>query len=145
MSKPLPRLHVRRRVDDTESPVSAMLKLNPMSAGLVLFESVMGGESRGRYSFIGLPCQTRIVVRGNVTQVVFQPIQALTAQQTDMASMNPARLLNQEVVRLRRGSLADLVIFRLADTGEKLNIEATIAAGELKFGELASDLVASRS
>jgi anthranilate synthase component 1 len=54
MSKPLPRLHVRRRVDDTESPVSAMLKLNPMSAGLVLFESVMGGESRGRYSFIGM-------------------------------------------------------------------------------------------
>jgi len=54
MTTPLPRLHVRRRVDDTESPVSAMLKLNPMSAGLVLFESVMGGESRGRYSFIGM-------------------------------------------------------------------------------------------
>ena len=52
-SKPAP-LIVRRRVDDTESPVSAMLKLNPMSAGLVLFESVVGGETRGRYSFIGL-------------------------------------------------------------------------------------------
>ena len=49
-----PALVVRRRVDDTESPVSAMLKLNPMSAGLVLFESVVGGETRGRYSFIGL-------------------------------------------------------------------------------------------
>jgi anthranilate synthase component 1 len=54
MSAALPRLIVRRRVDDTESPVSAMLKLNPGSAGLVLFESVMGGETRGRYSFIGL-------------------------------------------------------------------------------------------
>jgi anthranilate synthase component 1 len=31
-----------------------MLKLNPMSGGLVLFESVVGGETRGRYSFIGL-------------------------------------------------------------------------------------------
>jgi anthranilate synthase component 1 len=31
-----------------------MLKLNPGSAGLVLFESVMGGETRGRYSFIGM-------------------------------------------------------------------------------------------
>jgi anthranilate synthase component I len=31
-----------------------MLKLNPMSQGLVLFESVVGGETRGRYSFIGL-------------------------------------------------------------------------------------------
>lgn len=54
MTKAAPSLIVRRRVDDTESPVSAMLKLNPMSAGLVLFESVVGGESRGRYSFIGL-------------------------------------------------------------------------------------------
>jgi len=54
MTNAAPSLIVRRRVDDTESPVSAMLKLNPMSAGLVLFESVVGGESRGRYSFIGL-------------------------------------------------------------------------------------------
>ena len=54
----------------------------------------------------------------------------------DMASMNPARLLNQEVVRLRRGSLADLVVFRSPENGEKLNVEATIAGGELKFGEL---------
>jgi anthranilate synthase component I len=54
MTAALPRLHVRRRVDDTESPVSAMLKLNPMQPGLVLFESVMGGETRGRYSFIGM-------------------------------------------------------------------------------------------
>jgi len=54
MTTALPRLHVRRRVDDTESPVSAMLKLGPMQPGLVLFESVMGGEARGRYSFIGM-------------------------------------------------------------------------------------------
>jgi len=53
MTTRLPPLIVRRRVDDTESPVSAMLKLNPMSTGLVLFESVVGGETRGRYSFIG--------------------------------------------------------------------------------------------
>ncbi len=49
-----PSLVIRRRVDDTESPVSAMLKLDPMSQGLVLFESVVGGETRGRYSFIGM-------------------------------------------------------------------------------------------
>ena len=49
-----PSLLIRRRVDDTESPVSALLKLNPMSQGLVLFESVVGGETRGRYSFIGM-------------------------------------------------------------------------------------------
>src|ERR1700677_434163 len=41
-------------VADLETPVSAMLKLadgKPMS---FLFESVEGGASRGRYSFIGL-------------------------------------------------------------------------------------------
>jgi anthranilate synthase component I len=54
MSGDLPRLIVRRRVDDTESPVSAMLKLGTRQPGVVLFESVLGGESRGRYSFIGL-------------------------------------------------------------------------------------------
>ncbi|HEX5007250.1 MAG TPA: anthranilate synthase component I, partial [Hyphomonadaceae bacterium] len=64
MSATLPRLHVRRRVDDTESPVSAMLKLNPMQPGLVLFESVMGGETRGRYSFIGMAPDLWWRVRG---------------------------------------------------------------------------------
>lgn len=64
MTKALPRLLVRRRVDDTESPVSAMLKLNPNSDGLVLFESVVGGETRGRYSFIGLAPDLWWRVRG---------------------------------------------------------------------------------
>lgn len=59
-----PRLIVRRRVDDTELPVSAMLKLNPMQSGLVLFESVMGGETRGRYSFIGMAPDLWWRVRG---------------------------------------------------------------------------------
>lgn len=47
-------LRVRRRIDDTETPVSALLKLGPTKPGLILFESVVGGESRGRYSFVGL-------------------------------------------------------------------------------------------
>lgn len=54
MTSERPRLIIRKRVDDTESPVSAMLKLGPSRPGLVLFESVTGGENRGRYSFIGL-------------------------------------------------------------------------------------------
>ncbi len=47
-------LRVRRRIDDTETPVSALLKLGPAKPGLILFESVVGGESRGRYSFVGV-------------------------------------------------------------------------------------------
>lgn len=55
----------------------------------------------------------------------------------DMASRNPARLLDYEVVRLRRGSLADLMVFRVPPGGNRLEIEATIANGELMYGEIA--------
>ena len=54
----------------------------------------------------------------------------------DMASQNPARLLGQDVVRLRRGAVADLVVFHLNPDGLGLKIEATIAGGELKFGAI---------
>ncbi len=55
----------------------------------------------------------------------------------DMASKNPAKLLGCEVVRLRRGSLADLMVFRIPPEGKRLDIEATIASGELMYGEIA--------
>jgi N-acetylglucosamine-6-phosphate deacetylase len=54
----------------------------------------------------------------------------------DMASKNPARLLGREVVRLRRGSLADLMVFRIPPEGKRLEIEATIASGELMYGHI---------
>jgi hypothetical protein len=87
-------------------------------------------------------------------------------QAVDMASQNPAKLLGQEVVRLRRGSLADLVIFHITADNQispsqstasrigpirpispispisspnerlRLKIEATIAGGHLKFGSI---------
>ncbi len=53
MSNAKVKLKIRRRLDDIETPVSAMLKLDPTHAGTFLFESVLGGEQRGRYSFIG--------------------------------------------------------------------------------------------
>ena len=54
---------------DLDTPLSIYLKLanKPYT---YLLESVQGGERFGRYSFIGLPCATRIVVRGDVTQVI---------------------------------------------------------------------------
>lgn len=53
---------------DLDTPVSIYLKLanKPYS---YLLESVQGGEKWGRYSFIGLPCETRIRVRGNLVTV----------------------------------------------------------------------------
>ena len=54
---------VHEVIADLDTPVSAYLKLanKPYS---YLLESVQGGEKWGRYSFIGLPCTTRIRVRG---------------------------------------------------------------------------------
>lgn len=44
----------RRTVADTETPVSAMLKLGTPGSGAFLLESVEGGQVRGRYSLLGL-------------------------------------------------------------------------------------------
>jgi anthranilate synthase component 1 len=48
---------------DLDTPLSLYLKLanKPYS---YLLESVQGGERFGRYSFIGLPAETRITMRG---------------------------------------------------------------------------------
>ena len=54
---------------DLDTPLSLYLKLanQPFS---YLLESVQGGERFGRYSIIGLPAKTRIVVYGNKVQVL---------------------------------------------------------------------------
>jgi anthranilate synthase component 1 len=49
-----PRLTIRRRIGDLETPVGALLKLGADRPGTFLFESIAGGERLGRYSFIGL-------------------------------------------------------------------------------------------
>ena len=56
----------------------------------------------------------------------------------DMTSKNPAKLLGYEVARLRRGSLADLIVFRIAPNKQRLDVEATIASGHLMYGEIAT-------
>src|SRR3979490_137471 len=43
-----------RRIADLETPVSAFLKLAEGRDNAFLLESVQGGETRGRYSVIGL-------------------------------------------------------------------------------------------
>ncbi|RLT94796.1 anthranilate synthase component I [Ketobacter sp.] len=53
---------MREALADLETPLSTYKKLagQPFT---YLFESVQGGEKWGRYSIIGLPCSTRLVVR----------------------------------------------------------------------------------
>lgn len=57
----------------------------------------------------------------------------------DMASRNAARALGFEQARLRRGSLADLFVFRREPRSRRLSVAATIAAGELRYGSLFAD------
>ncbi len=75
---------------DLDTPLSLYLKLanQPFS---YLLESVQGGERFGRYSFIGLPADTRITVRGkqvtvttpagDTTQQVENPLDFIEAYQ----------------------------------------------------------------
>ena len=62
---------VQELLADLDTPLSLYLKLanQPFS---YLMESVVGGERFGRYSFIGLPCDTYIKVSGNMTQIYKQ-------------------------------------------------------------------------
>jgi N-acetylglucosamine-6-phosphate deacetylase len=55
----------------------------------------------------------------------------------DMASTGPARLLGRTAGGLRPGDAADLVLFRLlGDDRERLEVVATIAAGEVVYGDV---------
>ena len=59
------RIPVYRSVlADLDTPLSVYLKLAE-GRDSYLLESVEGGETWGRYSIIGLPCQRRYTVRGN--------------------------------------------------------------------------------
>lgn len=67
-----PALIWRRQVADTETPVSAALKLMDEGRGDFLLESVEGGETRGRHSLIGLAPD--LVFRANGEQAAINPI-----------------------------------------------------------------------
>jgi anthranilate synthase component 1 len=85
---------------DLDTPLSLYLKLanKPFS---YLLESVQGGERFGRYSFIGLPANTRITVRGKqvtltegtheTTQTIDNPLDFIRDYQ---ARFKPAPLPN---------------------------------------------------
>ncbi|MEM9667689.1 MAG: anthranilate synthase component I [Pseudomonadota bacterium] len=82
-------LLVRRHIGDIETPVGALLKLGPEAPGSFLFESIVGGERLGRYSFIGLMPKIWFRIRdgigetashedfGNAKQLHDDPIEAL--------------------------------------------------------------------
>src|SRR5436190_15794020 len=58
-----------RRIADLETPVSAFLKLADGRNNAFLLESVQGGETRGRYSIIGLKPDLIWRCRGGVAEI----------------------------------------------------------------------------
>jgi anthranilate synthase component 1 len=62
-------LAVRKIVDDLTTPVAALLKLGPAQANIFLLESVKGGETRGRYSVIGLQPDQKFRVQDGQPQI----------------------------------------------------------------------------
>jgi anthranilate synthase component 1 len=64
-----PQLIWTRIVADTETPVSAMLKLGSEGSGAFLLESVEGGQVRGRHSLLGLDPDLVWRARGNTSEI----------------------------------------------------------------------------
>ncbi len=57
-------------VADTETPVSAFLKISDGEAESFLFESVEGGERWGRYSFLGSGVKSTIRSKGTTVEIL---------------------------------------------------------------------------
>ena len=64
-----PALVWRTLIADTETPVSAALKLFEAERGDFLLESVEGGSVRGRYSILGLAPDLVFRARGKVAEI----------------------------------------------------------------------------
>ena len=64
-----PQAIFRRLVADLETPVSAFLKLGDTRDNAFLLESVQGGETRGRYSIIGLKPDLIWRCRGEMVEI----------------------------------------------------------------------------
>ncbi|MGW8183140.1 MAG: anthranilate synthase component I [Burkholderiales bacterium] len=90
---------------DFDTPLSIYLKLanRPYS---YLLESVVGGERFGRYSFIGLPAQTRLEVRGD-TCTEFRGGKAVSSTQAG----DPLAYVNDYLARFKVAQDASLPRF----------------------------------
>lgn len=100
------RIPISREVlADLDTPLSAYLKLAD-GAYSYLFESVHGGEQWGRYSIIGLPCQTIVKITGNQISVEKNGKVLETATQD-----NPLTWIEQYKARYKVPDLSNLPRF----------------------------------
>lgn len=119
---------VREVLADLETPVSAYQKLaaGPYS---YLFESVQGGEQRGRYSIIGLPAQEVLRVRdGVITLTSAQGTETVTEQ-------DPLAFIEQYRQRYQSPELAGLPRFNGGLVGYFGYDSVTYFMPELELGQ----------
>jgi anthranilate synthase component I len=87
-----PTLIWRRRIADTETPVSAALKLFQPERGDFILESVEGGETRGRHSLIGIAPDLVFRAQGEQAEINRQWL-------TDRLAFEPEPLSALEALR----------------------------------------------
>ena len=94
---------------DLDTPLSLYLKLanRPYS---YLLESVQGGERFGRYSFIGLPADTRITVHGKRVTLTHQEADN-TRSETTLEVENPLDFIREYQTRFKVAPLPGLPRF----------------------------------
>jgi anthranilate synthase component 1 len=87
-----PQLIWRKRIADTETPVSAALKLFEAERGDFILESVEGGETRGRHSLIGIAPDLVFRAAGNKAEIN-------TQWMTDREAFVPSLLPSLDALR----------------------------------------------
>ena len=87
-----PQLIWRKRIADTETPVSAALKLFEAERGDFILESVEGGETRGRHSLIGIAPDLVFRAAGDKAEIN-------TQWMTDREAFVPAPLPSLDALR----------------------------------------------
>jgi anthranilate synthase component 1 len=87
-----PELIWRKRIADTETPVSAALKLFVPERGDFILESVEGGETRGRHSLIGIAPDLVFRAAGDSAEINSQWM-------TDRTAFTPSPLPSLDALR----------------------------------------------
>ena len=100
-----PQLVSRELVADTQTPVSAYLRLAAGSRNTFLLESVEGGEIRGRFSVIGLSPDLIWRCRGNVAEINRDPANGSNYSADNRAPIESLRALMAESAMADTGDL----------------------------------------
>ena len=100
-----PQLISRVLIADTQTPVSAYLKLASGKPHSFLLESVEGGEIRGRFSVIGMAPDLIWRCRGDVAEINRDPEQTDKFETVDGAPVTALRALMAESAMADTGDL----------------------------------------